>query len=458
MQTSHVEIRRGAALSPIRAVGLWGALSANVLNMVGIGPFLTIPLALSAMGGPQAMLGWILGAGLSVCDGMVWAELGSAMPLEGGPYHYLLHGFGAHSWGRIFSFLFLWQSILLGPICIASGAVGFADYMRVLVPSLHGMQLVAVAIAVCVCNTLLVYRNIRSIARLSIAVALAVFVSMLWIIFAGITHFHAALAFDFPHNAFHFSFGYLVGLGSATLIAAYDYGGYYDVCLIGAEVMEPRRTIPRSILLAIAIVAALYLTMNLAIIGVIPWREAMVSKAIVADFMRAIYGAWAGRLIAVMVLVAGFGSVFAVLLGYSRIPYAAAVEGRFFKVFARLHPRGGFPYVSVISLGVCSALACFFSLEGLISALIVSQTLLQFMGQCVAVMLLRKRHRSRGDTYRMPFFPVPALLALCGWSYIVVTSGARYIATGLILMLAGVLAFLMRAHRAAEWPFGEAQV
>lgn len=458
MQTSQVEIRRGAAHSPIRAVGLWGAISTNVLNMVGIGPFLTIPLALSAMGGPQAILGWILGAGLSVCDGMVWAELGSAMPLEGGPYHYLLHGFGAHSWGRIFSFLFLWQSILLGPISIASGAVGFADYMRVLVPSLHGMQLIAMAIAVCVCNTLLVYRNIRSIARLSIAVALAVFVSMLWIIVAGITHFHAALAFDFPHNAFHFSLGYLVGLGSATLIAAYDYGGYYDVCLIGAEVMEPRRTIPRSILLAIAIVAALYLTMNLAIIGVIPWREAMVSKTIVADFMSEIYGAWAGSLIAVMVLVASFGSVFAVLLGYSRIPYAAAVEGRFFKVFARLHPRGGFPYVSVISLGVCSALACFFSLEGLISALIVSQTLLQFMGQCVAVMLLRKRHSSRDDTYRMPFFPVPALLALCGWSYIVVTSGARYIATGMILMLAGVLAFLMRAHRAAEWPFGEAQV
>lgn len=455
MQISPIVENREVTRAPVRAVGLWGALSTNMLNMVGIGPFLTIPLALSAMDGPQAMIGWVLGAALSVCDGMVWAELGSAMPLEGGPYHYLLQGFGPRNWGRIFSFLFLWQSILLGPLSIASGAVGFADYTRFLVPGLHGGQMIAVAIMVCLLNTVLVYRNIRSIARLSIAVAIVVLVSIFWIVFAGATHFHTALAFDFPPNAFHFSFGYLAGLGSATLIAAYDYGGYYNVCLIGAEVIRPKRTIPHSILLAIAIVAVLYLAMNLAIIGVVPWREAMNSKAIVADFMLSIYGAWAGKVIAVLVLIASFGSVFAVLLGYSRIPYAAACEGRFFSAFARLHPRGGFPYVSVVSIGLCSALACFVSLEGLISALIVSQTLLQFMGQCVAVILLRRKKSETDETYRMPLFPIPALLALCGWTYIVVTSGVRYIAMGLILMLAGVLAYLARARSSAEWPFGE---
>ncbi len=387
---------------------------------------------------------------------MVWAELGSAMPLEGGPYHYLLQGFGPRSWGRVFSFLFLWQSILLGPLSIASGAVGFADYARFLIPSLHGGELIAVAILVCVVNTFLVYRNIRSIARLSIAVAVVVFASMIWIVFAGATHFHPALAFDFPPTAFRFSMGFLGGLGSATLIAAYDYGGYYNVCLIGAEVIRPKVTIPRSILWAIAIVAVLYLVMNLAIIGVVPWHEAMQSKAIVADFMSAIYGSWAGRLVAVLVLVASFGSVFAVLLGYSRIPYAAACEGRFFSIFARLHPRGGFPYVSVLTLGACSALACFISLGGLISALIVTQTLLQFMGQCVAVILLRRKRRETGECYRMPLFPVPALLALAGWTYIVVTSGARYILMAFGLMLAGVLVYLVRARTRVEWPFGGA--
>ena len=456
MQTSRTGIEERAMQTPMKAVGLWGALSTNILNMVGIGPFLTIPLALAAMGGPQAMLGWILGAALSVCDGMVWAELGSAMPLEGGPYHYLLQGFGPHSWGRAFSFLFLWQSILLGPLSIASGAVGFADYTKFLIPSLHGGQLIAVAILVCLVNTVLVYRNIRSIARISIIVAAVVFASMIWIVFAGATHFHPALAFDFPPGAFRFSMGFLAGLGSATLIAAYDYGGYYNVCLIGAEVVRPKVTIPRSILWSIAIVSVLYLVMNLAIIGVVPWREAMQSKAIVADFMTAIYGSWAGRLVAVLILVASFGSVFAVLLGYSRIPYAAACEGRFFSIFARLHPRGGFPYVSVLTLGACSALACFISLGGLISALIVTQTLLQFMGQCVAVILLRRKRRETGECYSMPFFPLPALLALAGWTYIVVTSGARYILMALGLMLAGVLVYLMRARARVEWPFGGA--
>jgi amino acid transporter len=454
MQTSCAEIREQGAQAPPGVVGLWGALSTNVLNMVGIGPFLTIPLALAAMGGPQAMIGWVLGAALSVCDGMVWAELGSAMPMEGGPYHYLLHGFGAHSWGRVFSFLFLWQSILLGPLSIASGAVGFADYTKFLVPSMTSAHLIAVAIAVCLVNTLLVYRNIRSIARISIAVAVVVCASMVWIVYAGATHFHAALAFDFPPNAFSLSTGFFAGLGSATLIAAYDYGGYYNVCLIGAEVVRPKVTIPRSILWAIAIVAVLYLVMNLAIIGVVPWREAMQSKAIVADFMHAIYGGWAGNLVAVLILVASFGSVFAVLLGYSRIPYTAARDGRFFSVFAHLHPRGGFPHISVLTLGFCSALACFVSLSGLISVLIVTQTLLQFMGQCVAVILLRRQKSAAGECYRMPLFPIPALLALCGWSYIVLTSGARYILMALGLMLAGILAYLLRAHARTEWPFG----
>ncbi len=457
MPALRVESGAEAIAAPAVGVGLWGALSTNILNMVGIGPFLTIPLALAAMGGPQAMVGWLVGAALSVCDGMVWAELGSAMPLEGGPYHYLLQGFGPRTWGRIFSFLFLWQSILLGPLSIASGAVGFADYTKFLVPRLHGGQLIAIAILVCLLNTVLVYRNIRSITRLSIVVAVAVFASMLWIVFAGVMHFNPALAFDFPPHAFGFSLGFFAGLGSATLIAAYDYGGYYNVCLLGAEVIRPKKTIPRSILLSIAIVAALYLVMNLAIIGVVPWRDAMHSDAIVADFMRTIYGAWAGNLIAVLILVASFGSVFAVLLGYSRIPYAAARDGRFFSVFARLHPRGGFPYVSVLALGILSMLACFISLQGLISALIVTQTLLQFMGQCVAVIVLRRKRAQSGESYRMPLFPLPALLALGGWTYVFVSSGARYILMATGLMIAGVMAYLVLARNHSEWPFGGAE-
>jgi amino acid transporter len=441
------------ALAP--RVGFWGAASTNVLNMIGVGPFLTIPLALAAMGGPQAMLGWILGALISLCDGMVWAELGSAMPFSGGPYYYLLHAFGPRGLGQLFSFLFLWQSIILGPLSIAGGAVGFAQYTGYLFPNLHHWGTVAVAAAVCLVNMALVYRNIRSIALLSIAIAAIVIGSTVWIILSGVTHFHAGLALDFPANAFHLNPAFFFGLGSATLFAVYDYGGYYNACLIGDEVKQPKKTLPRSILFSIVLVAAIYLVMNVAIIGVVPWREAIHSQAIVADFMVRIYGSLGGKVVAVLIVIASFGSVFAVLLGYSRIPYAAAVEGQFFSIFARLHPKGNFPYVSILGLGICSALACLFSLQSLFTALIVAQTVLQFAGQCVAVILLRRQKREPVDSYRMPLYPMPALIALLGWTYIVVTSGLRYIAFAAGLLALGVAMYMVRARQRGQWPFAE---
>jgi amino acid transporter len=436
-----------------KGVDLRGAISANVLNMVGIGPFLTIPLALAAMGGPQAMLGWVLGAVISLCDGLVWAELGSAMPLSGGPYHYLLEAFGPLRLGRLASFLFLWQVILIGPISIASGAVGFAQYAKYLVPSLHGWWLPGLAASVCAINTLLLLRTIRSINALSIAIAAIVLATTAWVLVSGVLHFHPSMAFDFPPHAFHLSRQFSIGLGAATLIAVYDYGGYYNVCMIGEEVRNPRETIPRSILFSIVLVAVLYLTMNISILGVVPWREAMHSDAIVALFMDRLYGPVGARITSVLILIAAFGSVFAILLGFSRVPYAAASDGHFFSIFARLHPKGHYPVVAVLTMGLLSSLACVFSLGDLINLLIVVQIMLQFMAQCVAVINLRKRAIGGPASFRMPFFPVPALVALAGWTYIVSTSGLRYIGIGLALLACGVLAFLLRSYRAHQWPF-----
>jgi amino acid transporter len=436
-----------------RGVDLKGAISANVLNMVGVGPFLTIPLALSAMGGPQAMLGWILGALISLCDGLVWAELGSAMPQSGGPYHYLLEAFGPFSFGRLASFLFLWQVILIGPISIASGAVGFAQYAKYLVPSLQGWWLPVVAASVCLLNTLLLLRAIRSINGLSIAVAAIVLATTAWILVSGVLHFRPAMAFDFPSHAFHLSRQFFVGLGASTLIAVYDYGGYYNVCMIGEEVRNPRKTIPYSILLSILLVAVLYLTMNVSILGVVPWREAMHSDAIVALFVERLYGPLGAKISSVLILIAAFGSVFAILLGFSRVPYAAAADGHFFSLFAKLHPKGRYPVAAVLTMGLLSAVACVLPLSSLINLLIVVQTMLQFMAQCVAVIVLRKRAFGGPASFRMPFFPLPALIALAGWTYIVSTSGLRYIGIGFALLACGIIAFLLRSYQAHQWPF-----
>jgi amino acid transporter len=440
-----------------RGMGLAGAVSANVLNMVGVGPFLTIPLALAAMGGPQAMLGWIVGAVLCLCDGLVWAELGSALPHSGGSYHYLLQAFGPNRWGGLISFLFLWQSLLIGPISIGAGAVGFGQYLGFVAPHLGHWQLVGLAMAVCALNTALLYRNIRSISKVSIVITIAVVGTCLWVVVSGMLHFHAGLAFSFPAHAFDPSRSFWLGLGSATLIATYDYGGYNNVCFLGDEIKAARRTIPRAVIGSIVLVACLYLAMNFSILGTIPWAQAQYSKAIVADYMQTLYGRNSGVLVSVLVLIASFGSVFAILLGFSRIPYAAAADGRFFRFFARLHPAGRFPSTSLLFMGGLSTLACLVSLSNLISVLIVVQTMTQFAAQCVAVMVLRRKGIATNDSFRMPLFPLPAVVALLGWIYIVVTSKPLHIAIGAAMALTGTGAYLLMARSKRDWPFAGAR-
>jgi amino acid transporter len=436
----------------VRGIGLLGATSANMLEMIGVGPFITIPVLIGKMNGPQAMLGWLIGALVALCDGMVWAELGAAMPGEGGPYRYLSEAYGPRTLGRLMSFLFIWQTVLLTPLLIGSGAVGFAQYTRYLYKNMTGAEETALAMAVCLLLTWMLYRNIRSVERLSIAMWTVVMATALWIMITGVLHFDPRLAFDFPPGAFAPSRAFFFGLGGATLIAMYDYGGYNNVCLFAGEVDRPERVIPRSILLSITAIAALYLTMNVTILGVVPWREAVRSTAIVSDFIQRIHGPLAARVITVLILWTAFGSVFAALLGLSRVPYAAAVEGRFFAPFARLHPTRNCPGFSLWFLGILSAIACLFTLDTLINALIVIQVLVQFLAQVIAVPLIRRRTDIKRP-YQMPLYPFTAIVAFAGWTYILIASGWVFIAWGVGLFFVGVGAYLVRARRVKEWPF-----
>ena len=436
-----------------RAIGLWGATSANMLNMIGVGPFLTIPLILASMNGPQAMLGWLLGAIVAICDGLVWAELGAAMPDTGGPYRYLFEAFGPSTVGRLMRFLFLWQIVSTGPLSVASGAVGFSQYAKFLWPAMTGLEGKLVAMAVVLIATTLLYREIHNISRLSIALWIVVVGTVLWITISGLTHFNATQAFSFPPHAFDLNTGFVMGLGSATLIAMYDYGGYNNVSFFAGEVKDPGRVIPRSILFAVIGVAAVYLVMNVTILGVIPWQEAVKSQAVVSDFIQRLYGSTAARIATVLVLWTAFASVFAVMLGYSRVPFAAAAEGNFFEPFAKLHPTKNFPAFSVITLGVTSAIACLLDLESLVKALIVIQVMIQFLAQVVAVTLIRRNCPDIVRPFSMWAYPYTSIVAFGGWLFILLASGWTYIAAGLGLLIAGIAAYLVRAKRVQEWPY-----
>src|SRR5271167_3006644 len=413
----------------IRGVGLAGATTLNMIDMIGVGPFITIPLIVTAAGGPQAMLGWIAGAIFALCDGLVWAELGAAMPNAGGSYQYLKEAYGPNSLGRLLSFLFIWQLSFSAPLSIASGCIGLAHYAGYIWPSLErtwlshtyhlGVPLLGslevstvlmsgtlVAMASCALIVFLLYRRITVIAKLAELLWVGVAIAIAWIIFAGLTHFSAARAFDFPPGAFTISPEFFTGMGAAMLIATYDYWGYYNVCFLGGEVKDPGRTIPRALILSIVAVAAIYIVMNISVLGVVPWREMTghlgdQNNYIVSVFMERIYGNWAGRAIAALIMWTAFASVFSTLLGYSRVPYAAALDGNYFRAFAHVDSRRRFPTVSLLALGFVAMLFCFLRLADVIAALVVIRIMLQFVVQAVGVIVLRRRQPDLSRPFRM---------------------------------------------------------
>lgn len=442
-----------------RRFGLLQATALNMTNMLGIGPFITIPLLMSALGGPQAMLGWFVAALIAIPDGMIWSELGASMPGSGGSYRYLREGFGRERYGRLMAFLFIWQFIISGPLEIASGYIGFSQYASYLWPGMTSLQGHLVAIAVGVIAIVLLYRRIGSVSRITVSLWVGSLLTTFAVIFTGALHFNSKVAFDFPPGAFNFSLGFLLGLGAATRVGIYDYLGYYDICYIGDEVKEPAKVIPRSVMISVIGVALIYFAINLSVIGVISWRDFVpadqkpAAKFIVSIFMEKIYGTTVANFFTAMVLWTTFGSVFALLLGYSRIPYAAAQDGYFFRIFGSLHPQKSFPHISLLVMGVLSILCSFLSLGLVIDALVTTRILIQFIGQIFAVSLLRKHSPYMARPYRIWFYPIPNAIALLGWVFVFATSDWKVIAFGLGSLLLGVVAFLIWSHHTRRWPF-----
>ena len=452
-------IRSDLALA--RTLKLRGAVALNMLDMIGVGPFITLPLILAAMGGPQAMLGWILGAVLALCDGLVWAELGAALPEAGGTYHYLRMIYPGKV-GRFLAFLFLFQLCFSAPLSMASGAIGLGQYATYLVPALgsgsgtHLLQIgpyragvsVSWATAVAICAVMLavvlLYRNLARIQAISIAMGAVVLATIGWILLTGLLHANWHRAFLLPPGAFVLNRAFFTGLGSAMLIATYDYWGYYNVTFLGGEVRDPARTIPKAILISIGLVAAIYLAMNIMVLAVVPWQTMLgqqaigARRAVISLFMETAYGPrfgpLLGKLAAMLIMFTAFAGIFSLLLGYSRIPYAAARDGNFFRAFAKLHPTRGFPYVSLLTLAGAAILFCFFQLRDVITALVVLRILLQFLMQHLGVIYLRRTQPGLARPFRMWLYPVPAVLAIAGFSYILV---AR-VNFGRELVLAGV--------------------
>jgi amino acid transporter len=444
-----------------RTLTLRGAVTLNLLDMIGVGPFITLPLLIGAMGGPQAMVGWVLGAVLAGCDGMVWAELGAAMPEAGGTYANQEQMYPGRV-GRWLSFLFAFQLLLSAPLSVASGCIGVALYAGAVAPGLAG-HAVWVAVASVVVAVALQYRRLSRVKRVAQGLLVVVLATIAWTVVTGMWHGEWSRVVAVPSGAFHLDGAFFAGLASAMLIATYDYWGYYNVTFLGGEAKDPGRTIPRAVLLSIVVVAVLYMALNASVLSVMGSAGLMkaqsegIRQAMLSEFMQMAYapsmGVVAagvlGKIAAVLVMVTAFGSVFSLLLGYSRIPYAAARDGNFPSVFGRLHKTQGFPYVSLLVLGGVAAVCCFFSLKDVIAALVVVRIVMQFSLQHVGVTVLRKRRPDMERPFRMWMYPLPPIVALVGFAYIVFVrrgSGADLMIAGAVVLV-GTMVFVVRGAR-----------
>lgn len=434
-----------------REIGLWRGVALNMIDMVGIGPFITIPLILSAMGGGRAMLAWILGALLAMADGLVTAELSAQLPASGGSYVFLREAYGADRLGRMLSFLFLFQVLFSAPLSIASGSIGFAKYLLYVFPGIRWPTSL-IAAGACLLMTALLFRRIGAIGRFSILLWVGVLATLAIVIAAGIPHLRASsLAFwNAPRLDGKVA---LAGLGTALIFAVYDYLGYYNICYIGEEIHRPEKTIPRVIVISIVGIAVLYLLMNACLISVLPMRTAMTSPHVVSDYLAVLLGpAWA-RGVTLLILWTGLASVFSLMLGYSRILFAAGRDGNFFSAFGRLSSRGAFPWVALSALGLAGAVFCLLPLPAVIKSILSIRAIIPFLAQIVGALILRRREPLRPRPFRMWLYPLPAIVALGLWSYIVVSPEKGFQIGGAFVLGAGLVFFLARSYFSREWPF-----
>src|SRR5580692_9093136 len=452
-----------------RGLGLIEATSLNMTFMVGIGPFIVIPFIVRAMGGPQCILAWVVGAVLAALDGCVWAELGAAMPQAGGSYVFLREAYGANRLGRLMSFLFIWQTLFQAPLSISSGALGFADYSKYVTGKIPGLgQWIAghlsgvnynriVALILIALVVFLLYRRITTIGKISTALWIIVLGTIFWLIYGGVTHFDAARVFTYPAGTWNLSRVFFLGLGVASVQSVYCYLGYYNVCNLGGEMKNPERNIPRAIFISIIGIAILYFAMQTSILSVIPWQEAKDSPYLVSLFVERTFGMRWATFGTGLILVLAFGSIFSATLGYSRVPYAAALDSNFFSVFGKVHPTKRFPHVALLALGAASIFIClFFSLFSVIRAILAMRCLIQFVGQAVGLLLLHRRWKAERWPFRMWLYPVPVIIAIAGWIAIFISTGRTPTLASFAAMSVGILVYFARARYLRQWPFEEA--
>ncbi len=438
-----------------RSIGLFSGTAINMTQMCGIGPFITIPIMVAAMGGPQAVIGWIAGAILAMADGLVWAELGAAMPGSGGTYVYLREAFQYRS-GKLMPFLFIWTMLLAIPLLMSTGIIGMVEYLEFFFPGLGWWPVHLIGLASTAIVTWLLYRRIESVRTITIALWVIMLVSVVGVAAAGFSHFNPRFAFSYPADTFGSHF--FVGLGAGLIIGIYDYLGYNTTAYIGDELRQPGRTMPGSIIASVIAMMVVYLLLNISVLGVAPWQDIAHSKSVASLVVERSWGHTAAAVMTVLIIVTAFASVFTGLLGGSRVPFQASRDKVFLSMFGHLHAKHGFPHVALLTMGAVTAVGTFFDLTEVINMLLAATIIVQSIAQIAALVVLRKRQPGLPRPYRQWLYPVPCIIALVGWVYVYVSASTLSLILSGLWIVAGLVVFAIWARLNRSWPFAPAEI
>jgi amino acid transporter len=453
-----------------RRIGLRSAVLFNILEMIGVGPFIALPLVIAAAGYRLSVWAWVLGAAIAAADGLVWAELGAAFPRAGGSYAFLREIYGPKRAGNWLSFLYVWQVSFTAPLSIASGCIGLSSFLAWFWPGLDGVPFAALpalhytnfaAASACLLVMVLLYRDMSSVTRLAWVLFAGVLTAIAGVVVSGFTQASAMGGWHMPVSPALTFPAALGGLAQATLLTTYCYWGYYNICFLGGEVRRPERTIPRAVLLSVLFVAGFYVAMNQAALPSL--RDAAshatageaVRLQLVADITKSAFGSLAGRLMAALIIWTAFASVFSLLRGYSRVPYAAARDGNYFHFLGAVHPRYNIPYRSLIAMGLVAMLFCMFTLTQVITISVITRILIQFFPQQVGVIFLRVTRPGMERPFKMPLYPLPPLVAMGGFYFLLINRSHALggLAIAAAIGTLGSLIYMVRARRLGQWPF-----